>query len=117
MYKQKRYSKAPITEAIIDFRVALPEGFSADNFANIHSHISDRFPTKQPIYAGMGSLVFQPGSSVKVDANQQEMGFLFRSRDNLRILQATLNGFTFNRLAPYDSWEEFSSDAKYLWNI
>ena len=42
---------------------------------------------------------------------------MFRSEDNLQTFQATLEGFSFNRLAPYKSWEEFSSDAKNLWGI
>lgn len=61
--------------------------------------------------------MFQAGPTIKVDTNQQHSGFLFKSEDSLRIFQATLNGFTFNRLAPYESWEEFSNDAKYLWEI
>jgi uncharacterized protein (TIGR04255 family) len=117
MQVQKHYLKAPITEAIIDLKVAFSENFSADRFADIQDRIQDRFPTKEPIYTGVGAFVFERGSPVKVDANQQHNGFLFRSIDNLRILQATLSGFTFSRLAPYESWEEFSSDAKYLWEI
>ncbi len=109
------YSRAPITEAIIDLRVTLPEGFSVDNLADIHDHIIDRFPTKEPVHAG--SVMFQAGPSIKIDASREHHGFLFRSEDGLRIFQATLNGFTFNRLAPYNTWEEFSSEARNLWEI
>jgi uncharacterized protein (TIGR04255 family) len=109
------FSKAPITEAIIDLRVALPEGFSVEKFLDIHSHINDRFPTKEPLIAG--SLVLRAAPSFKVDASQQHNGFLFRSKDNKKVFQASLNGFTFNRLAPYESWEELSDDAKYLWEL
>ena len=117
MQVQKRYLKAPITEAIIDLKVTFPENFSADRFAEIEDRVKDRFPTKEKeqIYTGVGAFIFEPGSPVKVDANQHHNGFLFRSADNLRIFQATSSGFTFNRLAPYESWEEFSNDAKYLW--
>ncbi len=117
MKVQRHYTKAPITEAILDLKVTFPEEFPADRFADIHPRISDRFPTKEPIYTGVGAFVFEPGSPIKVDTKQQHTGYLFRSSDNLRLFQATLTGFTFNRLAPYDSWEEFSSDAKYLWEI
>jgi uncharacterized protein (TIGR04255 family) len=114
---QKRYLKAPITEAIIDLKVTFPDNFSADRFAEIEDHVKNRFAIKEKeqIYTGVGAFIFVPGSPVKVDANQHPNGFLFRSADNLRIFQATLGGFTFNRLAPYESWEEFSADAKYLW--
>lgn len=117
MQVQRHYSRTPITEAIIDLQVAFPEGFPVDRFADIYSHISDLYPVKELIYAGTGSLVFQPGTSVQMDVNQQQNGYLFKSKDNLKIFQATLRGFTFNRLAPYASWEEFKSDARYLWQI
>ncbi len=114
---QKHYLKAPITEAIIDLKVTFPENLSPEIFAEIEDHVKDRFQTKEKeqIYTGTGAFIFVPGSPVQMNANQHRNGFLFRSSDNLRIFQATLSGFTFNRLAPYESWEEFSADAKYLW--
>ncbi len=115
MHTARHYSRAPITEAIIDLRVTLPDGFSVDDLANIHSHITDRFPTREPIHTA--SLMFQSGPSIKIDANQEHHGFLFRSEDGLRILQAKLSGFTFNRLAPYNTWEEFSASARQLWEV
>src|SRR5919198_3721337 len=42
---------------------------------------------------------------------------LLKSKDSSEIVQATLQGFTFNKLAPYDTWEKFRSTAKSLWNI
>ena len=117
MQVQRHYRKAPITEAIIDLKVTLPEGVSVGQLAEIHSSISDNFPTMQPFYKGVGALVYEPGSTFKVDTSEAHIGFWFRSEDNLRTFQATLEGFTFNRLAPYESWEEFRSDARSLWNI
>lgn len=52
-----------------------------------------------------------------MDTSEQQIGFWFRSEDNLRTFQATLEGFSFNRLAPYESWEEFNSNAKSMWEI
>lgn len=40
MQVKRHYSKAPITEAVIDLRVTLPEGFSVNKLAEIHPHIS-----------------------------------------------------------------------------
>lgn len=117
MQVHRRYSQAPITEAIIDLRVTLPEEFTVNKIADIHPSISNKYPTVQPFYKGIGSLTYEPGSSFKLDASEQQSGYWFRSEDNLRTFQATLEGFTFNRLAPYESWEEFSSEAKNLWEI
>lgn len=117
MQVQRRYNKAPITEAVIDLRVNLPEGFTVDKFKDIHSSISEKFPTIEPFYKGVGALLYQPGESFKVDTSERQIGYWFRSEDNLQTFQATLEGFSFNRLAPYESWEEFSSDAQNLWGI
>lgn len=115
MQASRHYSKAPITEAIIDLRVTLPQGFSLEQLADIQARISDRFPTKEPIH--VGTLMFEAGPNIKIEAGRQQNGFLFRSKDGLMVFQATLGGFTFNRLAPYTSWEEFSGEARHLWEI
>src|SRR6266851_4426406 len=75
----RHYLKAPITEALIDLKVTLPEEFSTDDLANIHARISDRFPTQESIQTG--SLVFQAGPTIRIDTNQQHTGYLFRSND------------------------------------
>jgi uncharacterized protein (TIGR04255 family) len=111
----RHYSRAPITEAILDLKVMLPENFPLEKLLEIHTRIHDRFPESEPIH--VSSLAIHAGTELQVDASQQHSGFLFRSQDGLRIFQATLQGFTFNRLAPYNSWEEFSDDSRNLWEI
>ena len=117
MQVQRHYAKTPIMEAVIDLRATLPEGITVDKLADIHPYIRDKFPTVESFYKGMGAFAFTPGSPLQVDTSEQQIGFWFRSEDKLRTFQATLDGFAFNRLAPYESWEEFSSDAKSLWEI
>lgn len=112
-----QYSKAPVAEAIIDLRVTLPESFPVKTFTEIHSRIQQDFPTMQPCYRGMGTFLYEPESSWQVNTSENQTGFWFRSEDTLQTFQATLESFTFNRLAPYTSWEEFSGQAKYLWEI
>jgi uncharacterized protein (TIGR04255 family) len=117
MQVPRRYNKPPITEAVIDLRVNLPEGFTVDKLNAIHSSLSENFPTIEPFYKGVGAISYQPGEAFKVDTSEQQIGYWFRSEDNLQTFQASLEGFSFNRLAPYESWEEFSSNAKKLWKI
>jgi uncharacterized protein (TIGR04255 family) len=40
---------------------------------------------------------------------------LFVSRDGRQIVQARLDGFTFNRLRPYQSWARFREEARAHW--
>ncbi len=117
MQETRHYSRAPITEAIIDLKVNFPRLFSIDTLEAIHPLISDHYPLKEELYRYSGSLIFQPGPTTKVDTNQQQTGFAFKSEDGLKIFQAALTGFTFSRLAPYETWEEFRDEAKRLWKI
>lgn len=118
MQTSVHYSQAPITEALIDLRVVPPAGLSVENLLKIHEHISSQFPTYEPIH--FESLTVQTGPdmpALQVNTNRQHIGFRFKDRSGLNIFQATLHGFTFNRLRPYETWEKFSSDAKLMWEI
>lgn len=115
MQAARHYTRAPIIEAIIDLRVTLPEGTDLQTLAQFQSHIADGFPAMEPLITG--SLTLQAGQSFQIGASQQQNGFQFRSTDGTRVFQATLAGFTYNRLPPYDTWEVFRDEAKSLWSI
>lgn len=117
MQKPKRYSRSPIAEAIIDLRVSLPETVSLEIFQEIHTHIQQDFPVIQPCYKGVGAVFYEPGVNFTVDTSERQIGLWFRSEDNLQVFQSTLEGFTFNHLAPYTSWSEIRATARHLWNI
>jgi uncharacterized protein (TIGR04255 family) len=42
-------------------------------------------------------------------------GFMFKSSDGQRVVQARQDGFTFNWLRPYDKWETFRDEARSHW--
>ena len=112
---ERHYTKAPITEAILDLKVALPEDTPPTALQDIQALVRDQYPNMQPLVTG--SMAFQVGPSVRVDATQQHTGYIFRSQDGRWVCQVALNGFTFNHLRPYDSWEVLRDEAKRLWEI
>jgi uncharacterized protein (TIGR04255 family) len=40
---------------------------------------------------------------------------VYASEDQKQVYQTRLDGFAFSRLAPYESWERFSNEARRLW--
>jgi uncharacterized protein (TIGR04255 family) len=44
-------------------------------------------------------------------------GYFFRTADEKTIAQFRVDGFTFNRLRPYTSWEELFPQALELWHL
>ncbi len=105
------YENAPIAEALIDIRVEPSPGFSAGSLKNVSAGAD--YPTISPQHVSVGQIQFGPIPSAT--ASSQHSGFVFKSFDSKQILQAQIGGFTFSRLAPYQRWELFITEAKRLW--
>lgn len=109
------YEKAPITEAIIDIQVT--GGPSATR-----NPISKELIIKESGYSTVEDMVrFQGqitmGASMTTSAKQDPAGYRITSKDGKQVFQIREDGFTFSRLAPYQDWEIFSSEAKRLWGL
>jgi uncharacterized protein (TIGR04255 family) len=113
------YPHAPIIEALLDIRAQLPKEVDLSHLESYHNQIKDRFPEKRQrvsieVKAGVQiASIAEPNLSTSGGPD----GFFFRSPNERKIVQARLDGFTFNKLKPYENWELFSSEAKSLWNI
>lgn len=110
----QHYLRPPITEAILDLRVTLPQGFSIDTLEEIHNQVRESYPQKVSIFAG--SIEYQVEQDL-VNTSRNQYGFQFKSENSPYIFQAALGGFTCNHLAPYSTWEQFRSETKHLWEI
>lgn len=115
MPSSKYYSRAPITEALIDIRAELPDGVTLATLIDVHSSIKADYPMLENFLIVQGQMV--AGASVGATASQTQVGYIFSSSDQKQIFQARLDGVTFSRLAPYDRWETFRSEAQRLWSI
>ncbi len=118
----KTFPNAPIIEAIFDIQVRLPENIGIDDLERIHEEVFKRFPAKEKKYLLQAELKapskdeFESGST-QVTNKTDTLGFMFRSDTGKKIFQARTDGFTFNKLKPYEDWETFFAEAQELWNI
>ncbi len=120
MTDYENFPVPPITEAIIDIRIERDNLLSLETLGSLEKDnlIANKFPEKNSyrsiaIEGTIGATGKDLDSSVKEDV----LGYLFRSSDQKKIVQFRLDGFTFNRLSPYKSWEEMTSEAEPLWKI
>lgn len=106
---------APIQEALIDLRCKLPDGFDVSVFTDLKEEIGDSYPvmkSRQVVEAQFGirdEAAFSSTDIARVD------GYFFRSADGKRLVQFRLDGFTYNWLRPYDTWEALRREAKDRW--
>jgi uncharacterized protein (TIGR04255 family) len=106
------YSKAPITEATIDLRIAVPEDFALARLEHLQTVLDEGYSEKQNIR--FDELLVQPEAHTTAHRSQQ-IGYRFVNADKRRIVQARMDGFAFSLLAPYERWETFSQEARRLW--
>jgi uncharacterized protein (TIGR04255 family) len=109
------YERAPITEAIIDLRVSFPEAIDLSRLEAAFAREESLYPGRKRLRQGMGKFEFGP--RVSSSATAEETGFAFTSVDERQVAQFRRNGFTFSRLAPYESWHPFSAEARRLWTV
>lgn len=109
-----RYSKAPITEAIIDLRIKPSANSSLQAVETASTREASAYPEVHKLAIARGQL--EVGERVSASAVQEQTGLSRVSSDKRQVFQARIDGFTFSRLAPYESWEPFRNEAQRLWS-
>ncbi len=108
---------APIFEAIFDFRIKARPEFHAEEFATVGSQLASRFPKMEKRQAFQTTIKTQPEGPPPVVQDLGLQGYFFRDVDEKTIAQFRIDGFTFNRLHPYTSWDELFPVVKELWSV
>jgi uncharacterized protein (TIGR04255 family) len=116
MAKQRYLKNAPIIEALIDIQVRLPAKIDVLTLKAIHSSISQQYPKEQERLKG--SFELKIGKSPEATTKDvSHYGYSFSSTDDKQIVQIRLDGFTFSRLKPYETWKSLQKEADRLWNL
>lgn len=108
---------APITETLIDIRIKARADFDVDSFLALHDAISGHYPEKKTRHKWEGRFEFKKGEPLISAGTETIDGYIFTSTDGKQIFQARIDGFTFNRLRPYENWEAFRDEALRLWQL
>lgn len=109
--------KAPITEALIDFRVAPPVELSQERMTAVHDQIRDRYPKVDLRQKVEAQLRVEGGKLIPSTVPLGQRGHFFKTEDERTIAQFRSDGFTFNRLEPYTAWVELFPEALRLWDL
>jgi uncharacterized protein (TIGR04255 family) len=112
------FPKAPITEALIDIRVQLPDTVTLENLEAPHSLIQSDYPKKKTRRKWQGEVQFKEDSAPVATSKDLGIdGYFFTSEDDKQVVQFRLDGFTFSRLRPYQQWSHLRDEAKRLWEV
>jgi uncharacterized protein (TIGR04255 family) len=118
MTQPTHLANAPIVEAVIDLRVRMAAEFSVQMFAGLLERFGPGYKEPAPLtqvqMSFEATLVDAPKGKV---VNLGISGFRYERSDGKRIALFQKDGFTFSHLAPYTNWEEFFSEAAYLYSL
>jgi uncharacterized protein (TIGR04255 family) len=118
MAQPRHLSKAPITEAVIDFRASTPSELKAEAFVDLVAQIGTDYSPGEPINLFEFGWLQAPGKEFEhKHVDHGFIGFRYTSKDRLQIAQFRKDGFTFSRLAPYTRWEEVFREASRLYRL
>jgi uncharacterized protein (TIGR04255 family) len=118
MAKNRHLRNAPITEAIVDFRVSLPRDFDPDRLREAKQRLGLDYPHSVERKGRELFVEFtgeQPASAGARDHGLQ--GVWLKSEDQRTIAQFRVDGFTLNRLRPYTSWGVILTEAMRGWDV
>jgi uncharacterized protein (TIGR04255 family) len=121
MARIRHLTNAPIVEAIVDFRVVTPPGFSVTGLRSVQPQLASDFPVmeEQFLFQAAVSINAAPGAAITSSTTSapQLRGYVFKNGDGTSLAQFRHDGFTFNRLKPYTSWKEIRPQVVRLWHL
>ena len=119
MAKQRHLTQAPIAEAVVDIRASLPQSFDITELSHLPDGVSGNFLASESMKGFFGSIEF--GKELEKPRTQAIdrgiVGYSYKSVDSTKVLQLRNDGFTLNKLKPYDDWSKLRDEARQLWNI
>jgi uncharacterized protein (TIGR04255 family) len=113
MAEPRHLTRAPITEGLIDFRVEPPAGANVDQLvAAIAARGYFGYVPKGPIVRSEFGFSLE---AREAHASSTSIGIRLNSPDEGYAALLSIEGFTFSRLEPYQSWEDLLREARSLW--
>lgn len=115
---ERHLSKAPITEAVIDFQVKPRDDVGFVDVEKAFGKPDFGYYVKNPISEGTFAFsIAADGLTLPGSTASSVVGLRLHSEDEKYVLQVRSGGFTLSRLAPYENWEALIQETRRLWAL
>lgn len=98
----------------MDIRVRNRGDLQLDDLRGIGADIKDRYPTSKETFKITGTVAIGAENSHQ-EMKQEKAGFQFTTGSNDRLFNAQIDGWSFSKFPPYESWGEFQKEGRELW--
>src|SRR2546425_12896320 len=114
MATAQKLRNPPITEAVIDFRVTLPDGVGVEQLREAKRILAATYPKSEERKGMQARIEFQDGQAMQELRELGIQGIWLKAEDERTIAQFRADGFTLNRLKPYEGWDRLLPEAMQL---
>ncbi|MCX6916646.1 MAG: TIGR04255 family protein [Verrucomicrobia bacterium] len=110
--------KAPIIEAVLDIDCDMPPGREVAKLEQPAFEIlRDHYPKLRTALVQMHQIEAQGDNPPKMLVRHAIQGFQFLHEDEKQLVQVRAQGFSFNRLAPYTSLDDYLPEIERTWRL
>jgi uncharacterized protein (TIGR04255 family) len=108
----------PIVEAVLDIDCDLPPGLEIANLEEVaRAQFIDRYPKLQTQFLHQHRLEAQGQASIATALPVAIQAYQFSTEDGTQLVQVRAQGFSFNRLAPYASLDDYLPEIERAWRV
>jgi len=109
--------KPPIVEAVLDIDCDLPPTLNFDEVEKLGMEAyDDRYPIRRKQFIQQAGMEVQSDAEPKFFASQGLSAFQFVSNDEKKVVQIRVGGFSYNRMAPYTSLDDYMPEISRCWD-
>jgi len=114
-----KLSKPPIVEMVLDIECDLPAGQQITSLENSARNLfQDQYPLFKTQLIQQHFIEAHPDEPPKMSVSRQGVqAFQFLQEDEKQLVQIRLQGFSFNRLAPYTTLDDYLEEIERTWKL
>lgn len=113
-----KLSNPPIVEAVLDIECDLQPG---QQFAALEGParkcFQDGYPKFRTQLVQEHQIATKPGEPTKLSVSHGVQAFRFLQEDEKQLVQVRVQGFSFNRLSPYTSLDDYLPEIERTWRL
>lgn len=117
MKESLKLAHAPIVEAVIEIQCDLPPGTDVASLEErAKEKLGDSYPNVRRQITERREVRWAAEQRVETGVRKHVTALQFLSKDEKQIVQMRPEGYSFNRLAPYGSLDEYLPEIERTWN-
>src|SRR3989304_10149994 len=108
----------PIVEAVFDVDCDLPPGFDLVALEGpTRAKFGDQYPKLQTQFIQEFEIRADADATPNMSTRRAVQAFQCRQEDEKQLVQVRAQGFSFNRLAPYSSLDDYLPEIERTWRL